>query len=124
MPFGSVNLNLRGPLPATRLWIETRAVAAEIAAALVGPNRRPGGTGWALPDAGDRPDPLAWLDSPPARHRQQVWIAVGMLTVHLNLNQIDALDELRALAFTHGQDLDHYADALVHRRVPLPDPDR
>jgi hypothetical protein len=135
VPFGSVDLNLRGARLPTRLWTDIPAVAAEIAAALIDPDPRPDGPGWATPDpmarpdgvarpvGVARPDPPAWLDSPPARHRQQVWIAVGMLTVHLHLNEADALDQLRALAFTHGQDLDRYAADLVHRRVELPDPD-
>jgi hypothetical protein len=125
-PFGSVNLNLaddpaEGIPPET--WSTARTVADEIGTTLT--TIPPGRDGDAsTPPARDETDDPAWLNSPPAQRRQQVWIAIGMLSVQLGLNPADALAELRALTFTAGLDLDQYAADLVNRRTPLPDRDQ
>jgi hypothetical protein len=61
------------------------------------------------------------LDSPGARRRQWVWTAVGMLSVHLDLPAPDALDALRAAAFSRGQLIDDLAEDLANRRLPITD---
>ena len=62
-----------------------------------------------------------WLDSPAAQRRQRVWLAIGMISVHLDLSAPDALAALRGLAYTRGADIDTLADDLAHRRVSLTD---
>jgi hypothetical protein len=122
-PFGSVNLHFRGALPRpSHGWPASTTVTDEIAAMLTAaPSITMDGSPHTPPPGPDEP---AWLHSAPARRRQQVWIAVGMLTVQLDLHPGDALAELRALAFTAGRDIDHYAGDLVDQRIPLPDRDR
>jgi hypothetical protein len=123
VPFGSLNLNHLAAdphLPVT-IWSDTRAVAEEIAVTLTAEPRNAPREDGTLPSTPEFRTEPAWLNSSPARRRQQVWIAVGMLSLRLDLDSADALAELRGLAFTRGQDLDHYADDLVHRRIPLPD---
>lgn len=90
-------------------------VADEVTAALTSPQ----------PTAGDGSpyhtvDP-PWLDSPAAQRRQRVWLAIGMISVHLDLAAPDALAALRGVAYTRGQDIDTLADDLAHRRVALTD---
>lgn len=122
-PFGSVDLHFHSAFPdPPQDWTTALTVADEIAATLTAAATITMDGHAAVPPAG--PDEPAWLNSAFARRRQQVWIAIGMLTVHLDLPPTDALAELRALAFTAGQDIDHYADDLVDHRIPLPDPDR
>ncbi len=62
---------------------------------------------------------LSWLDGPAARGREQVWLAIGMASVHLGLPAPDALAALRGLAYTRGQDIDELAADLAQRRLPL-----
>jgi hypothetical protein len=61
----------------------------------------------------------AWLDAPAAGRRAQVWQALGMVNVGLELRTPDALALLRAYAYGHDMVLDDVADALVHRRLSL-----
>ena len=62
------------------------------------------------------------MDSPAAQRRQWVWTAVGMLSVDLDLPAPDALDALRAAAFSRGQLIDDLAEDLASRRLPITDP--
>jgi hypothetical protein len=55
----------------------------------------------------------AWFDTQPARHRMQVWSAVGMLTARSRLSSADALDLLRSYAFGHDLTLDDLARQLL-----------
>ena len=71
---------------------------------------------------GDRDDDgPGWLDAPPVGRRAQVWQAVGMVNVGLELTSPDALALLRAYAYGHDDDLDGVADDLVQRRLSLDD---
>ena len=45
-----------------------------------------------------------------------------MLSVHLDLPALDALDALRAAAFSRGQLIDDLAEDLASRRLPITDP--
>lgn len=58
-----------------------------------------------------------WLQVPPARSRLNVWVAIGMLNVVLDLAPRDALPVLRAYAVAHQQTLDEVAAALVTRTL-------
>jgi len=61
----------------------------------------------------------AWLSSPAALRRQQVWVATGMAGMLLGLSNEDALSVLRAHAFVASRELDDLADDVVHRRFDL-----
>jgi hypothetical protein len=61
-----------------------------------------------------------WMDGPASRRRRQVWLAQG-LTVQINkLTPGQALDLLRAQAFTEDRLLDDFADDIVSGRLPVP----
>ena len=108
---GAMDLHLTdaGRVTATD-WTDSMTVVDQIAAALGDPVDGPTGS------AHDDP---AWLDSPAARRREQVWLAIGMASVHLQLPAPDALAALRGLAYSRGQDVDDLASDLAHRRLPL-----
>jgi hypothetical protein len=61
----------------------------------------------------------SWLDAPSVDRRSQVWQALGMVTVGLELDAPDALTLLRAHAYGHDTDLDAVAAAVVHRELTL-----
>ena len=61
----------------------------------------------------------AWLDAPSASRRAQVWQAVGMVNVGLELSTADALALLRAYAYGNDDDLDGVAGGLVQGRLTL-----
>jgi hypothetical protein len=67
----------------------------------------------------DRPEDaaVAWRSGPAALRRHQVWIAVGMTNLALQLSSSDALAVLRARAYADGRTLDDLADDLVAGRV-------
>jgi hypothetical protein len=61
-----------------------------------------------------------WINGPASAARRQVWLAQG-LTMHANrLNPAQALDLLRAHAYTTGRLLDVVADDIVTGRLPIP----
>ncbi|MFQ1004305.1 GAF and ANTAR domain-containing protein [Modestobacter sp. SSW1-42] len=64
-------------------------------------------------------DGPAWLDAPGAGRRAQVWQAVGLVNVGLELTGPDALALLRAYAYGHDQDVDDVAEAVLERRLSL-----
>ena len=64
-------------------------------------------------------DGPAWLDSPGAGRRAQVWQAVGFVNVGLALPNPDALALLRAWAYGHDRELDDVAGAVLDRRLTL-----
>lgn len=112
---GALDLHLSGtPDLSTRTWDAAYTIADEIVAALVA---RTGRRDRRFATTGDPP----WLDSPSAHRRQQVWMAVGMISVHLDTDTTDALAVLRAHAFVRGVDLDDLAEDLTSRRIPIDD---
>jgi hypothetical protein len=64
-------------------------------------------------------DGPAWLDSPAVGRRAQVWQAVGVVNVALELPSPDALAVLRAWAYGHDADLDDVAEAVLERRLTV-----
>jgi hypothetical protein len=116
---GAVDLHFRSAdLPADP-WPDAYIVADQITAALNGstvPATDPGG----FTAPAEHTDP-AWLDSAPARRRYQVWLAMGMVSVHLDIPAPDAFDTLRGMAFARGLDVDDLADQVATRQVPLTD---
>jgi hypothetical protein len=63
----------------------------------------------------------AWVDTPDARRRGRLWMAVGMLTLALEVPAADALALLRGYAYAAGRTADDVAADLVERRLA---PDR
>jgi hypothetical protein len=59
----------------------------------------------------------AWMASPRARQRMNVWVAVGILNGHAGLDSTDALALLRAYAFGHGLTLDDLAKSMSNQRL-------
>ena len=62
----------------------------------------------------------AWSDTPDARRRARLWMAVGMLVITLQAPTADALARLRGYAYATGRTADDVATDLVERRL-LPD---
>ncbi len=63
-------------------------------------------------------DQRTWIDTPDARDRGRLWMAVGMLMVALDVTSADALAVLRARAYATGRTADDVALDLVQRRLP------
>jgi hypothetical protein len=61
----------------------------------------------------------AWLHTPSAQARTNVWIAMGMLMTRLQLPAADALARLRGYAYTHETDLDQLAASLVEGSLDI-----
>jgi hypothetical protein len=62
----------------------------------------------------------AWVYSPSARIRLRTWIATGVLMARFEVAASDALDRLRAYAYSRELDLDEVAGALIEGTL---DPD-
>ncbi len=63
--------------------------------------------------------PPAVVDTPDARRRGRVWVAVGMLMLSRPLGAADALALLRAQAYVDGRTVDDLAADLVEGRTTL-----
>jgi hypothetical protein len=63
---------------------------------------------------------LAWLDSPTGLRRRQVWQAQGLTAQANRLTPGEAIDLLRAQAYTADRLLDDVADDIVSGRLPIP----
>jgi hypothetical protein len=116
---GALDLHFRSIGLPTDHWADADIVADEITVALNGPPvpiADP--NGWPAPADGTDP---AWLDSVPARRRYQVWLAMGMVSVHLDIPAPDAFDILRGMAFARGLDVDDLSAQVTTRQVPLVD---
>jgi hypothetical protein len=68
-------------------------------------------SGWTPTDA------PAWVDTPDARHRGRLWMAVGMLMLTLRVSATDALAVLRGHAYATDRTADDVAADLVERRL-------
>jgi hypothetical protein len=64
-------------------------------------------------------DGPAWLDAPAAERRSLVWQAMGYVNAGLEITSADALEVLRAHAYTEGIDLDDLAARVLDGQVPL-----
>ena len=60
----------------------------------------------------------AWTYSQSSRNRMRVWIATGVLQAQLNISSPDAFDRLRGYAYSHEQDLDELATAIIEGTLP------
>jgi hypothetical protein len=61
-----------------------------------------------------------WINGPTSAARRQVWLAQGLTMKANRLNPAQALDLLRAQAYTAGRLLDAVADDIATGRVPIP----
>lgn len=68
---------------------------------------------------GGEPEP-PWLDSPTARRRRLVWLAQGLTLQANRITPGQAIDVLRARAFSAGRLLDDVAEDIVAGRLPVP----
>ncbi len=59
----------------------------------------------------------AWMDSPAARRRAQLWMAMGMVSEALQLSTPDALAVMRSVAFTTDRDVDDLAQDIASGRL-------
>ena len=59
-----------------------------------------------------------WLNTAAVRARSQVWIALGMLNVALNLGPVDALATLRSYAYSRDTTIDEIARKITDRQLP------
>ena len=62
-------------------------------------------------------EPSPGLDTPDARRRGRLWMAVGMIMLTLRVTAQDALALLRAHAYAAGRTADDLAQDLVQRRT-------
>jgi hypothetical protein len=69
---------------------------------------------WSLWTQTEQP---AWTDTPDARRRGRLWMAVGMLMLTLKAPAADALSVLRGYSFAVGRTADDVALDLVERRL-------
>ncbi|NAZ75584.1 hypothetical protein GTQ99_09145 [Kineococcus sp. T13] len=60
-----------------------------------------------------------WMTSPGARRRRQVWVAIGMAHLALDLPGEEVLAVLRAHAYASDRTLDELADDVVQGRLDL-----
>jgi len=67
--------------------------------------------------AAGEPKATAWMRTPDARRRDQLWIAVGVLTLVLQVSASEALALLRARAYAGGQTANDLAQRLLDGRV-------
>jgi hypothetical protein len=67
---------------------------------------------------GQAAGPLAWLVGPATTGRAAVPVAMGMLTVGLDVTSTDALALLRAHAYATDRIVDDLASDIVSRRIP------
>jgi hypothetical protein len=83
-------------------WISGRVLEAEMSAA-----------------NGGLPGPR-WMESPAGLRRRQVWLAQGFVLQSNRVTPGEAIDLLRAQAFTSNRLLDDLADDIVAGRLPVP----
>ena len=57
------------------------------------------------------------VDTPDARGRGRLWMAVGMIMLSFQMREVDALALLRAHAYAAGRPADDLAADLIERRI-------
>jgi hypothetical protein len=107
--FGALDLFLTGPGDVRRVGL---ADCLDVVHEVVTVFHATGQVSW----QGSGP---AWLDAPAAARRSLVWQAMGYLNAGLEITSADALEVLRAHAYTEGSDLDDLAARVLDGQVPL-----
>jgi len=54
-----------------------------------------------------------WLNTPGARGRLNVWVAIGIVMEHGSISNGDALSALRGYAFSHDENIDDIAEQVM-----------
>lgn len=93
--------------------ITAALIEADLWADTTNPHATPAEAGTLVEHSGP-----VWLTSPSSTARNQVMVAVGMLTRHLQVSTSDALKLLKAHAYSGGSTTDHIAAALVAGEIP------
>ena len=62
---------------------------------------------------------LSWLNAPATAARTNLWVAIGMLNVHLAVDNSDALAHLRGYAWARSSTVDDIARQLITGELPL-----
>jgi hypothetical protein len=73
-----------------------------------------GAADWSVWTSTEEP---AWADTPDARRRGRLWMAVGMVMLDLEIPAADALALLRGYAYAAGRTADDVAVDLLERRL-------
>jgi hypothetical protein len=107
---GGMDLYLADPGGATAVDV----FAARCVAELVSDHLEPAAD-WSVWTPTEAPD---WAETPDARLRGRLWMAVGMLMLALEAPAADALALLRGYAYASGRTADDVAADLVERRLP------
>ncbi|MGW2254811.1 ANTAR domain-containing protein [Kitasatospora sp. NPDC001660] len=100
-------------LPGSEEISDIQVAATSVTLAIVGSFMSPSGEVPVQP----------WLDDPPL-NGVEVDQAVGMITVQLGVSADEALDRLRAHAFTQDREIDEVAHEVVERRLRFTEEDR
>ncbi|MGA5820303.1 ANTAR domain-containing protein [Kitasatospora sp. NPDC094028] len=100
-------------IPGAEEVADIRVAATSVTLAIVGSFMKPSGEVPVQP----------WLDDPPL-NGVEVDQAVGMIMVQLRVSAEEALDRLRAHAFTHDREIDEVAHEIVLRRLRFTEEDR
>jgi hypothetical protein len=103
---GAIDLYLGGDAQLEAISLADAHDVVEEIARMLGP-------GLSGRDAPPGPHGPAWLGSPSARARGNVWIAIGMLMTPLDRPAPDVLALLRAYAYACGATLDDIAEGLA-----------
>jgi hypothetical protein len=106
---GAIDLYFADPAGPTAVDIfDARCVAELVSDHLVG------AADWSVWTPTEQP---GWTDTPDARRRGRLWMAVGMLMLSLGAPAADALAVLRGYSFAVGRTADEVALDLVERRL-------
>jgi hypothetical protein len=107
---GGMDLYLADPDGATAVNVfEARCVAELVS------DHLDGAADWSVWTPTEAP---TWTDTPDARRRGRLWMAVGMLALTFEVPTADALALLRGYAYGAGRTADDVAADLVERRLP------
>src|SRR3712207_5282005 len=108
---GGMDLYCADPDGATAVDVFAARCVAELVA-----DHLDGAADWSVWTPTEAP---AWADTPDARRRGRLWMAVGMLTLALEVPAADALALLRGYAYAAGRTADDVAADLVERRLEI-----
>ena len=106
---GTLSLYLTDPTGVTSVRVLEACTVAGLVSEHLGP-----AADWSAWTPSDPPDAI---DTPDARRRTRVWMAVGMVMLTLRLLVSDALALLRGQAYAANRTLDALADDLVEGRI-------
>jgi hypothetical protein len=107
---GAMDLYFTAPHGPTAVDIFEAGCVAELVSEQLGP-----AADWSVWTPDETP---GWLETPAARRRGRLWMAVGMVMLASQVSAPDALALLRGHAYSTDRTVDALADALVEHRIP------